>query len=84
MQYPTSKDARPEILTPLLTDEQVHQRYGPKPKTLANWRYEGKGPRFVKFGHLIRYRPEDLEEYLDGRVFKSTSEYSVFQNTLRK
>ena len=62
---------------PLLTDDQVFQLFGVKPKTLANWRCKGAGPAFVKVGHQVRYRPEDLKAFLDSRVFKSTAEYSV-------
>ena len=33
--------------------------------TLQNWRYAGKGPRFVKLGGTVRYRASDLEDWLD-------------------
>ncbi len=46
-------------------------------KTLDRWRWEGKGPRFVKIGHGIRYRPLDLQSYSASRVFDSTSGYSA-------
>ena len=66
-------------LIDLLTDEQVSQLSGVKPKTLANWRCKGIGPAFVKVGAQIRYRPEDLKAFFDSRVFKSTSEYAVYR-----
>ena len=34
--------------------------------TLANWRYLGRGPRFVRIGRHVRYRSEDLRAWLDG------------------
>ena len=70
--------------TALLTDDQVFQLCGIKPKTLANWRCTGVGPAFVKVGHHIRYRPQDLQAFLDSRVFKSTSDYSAYQAAQKK
>ena len=61
----------------LLTDEQVAELSGVKPKTLANWRCKGVGPKFVKVGATIRYRPEDLQAFIASRVFQSTTEYAV-------
>jgi hypothetical protein len=34
--------------------------------TLANWRYLGRGPKFVRIGRHVRYRSEDLRSWLDG------------------
>jgi hypothetical protein len=35
--------------------------------TLIHWRSRGGGPRFVKAGHFVRYRPEDVREWLERR-----------------
>lgn len=35
--------------------------------TLANWRTEGRGPRYVKSGKQILYRVSDLEAWLDAQ-----------------
>lgn len=35
---------------------------------LRKWRREGKGPRFVKLGRLIRYLVKDVEVWLDEQV----------------
>jgi hypothetical protein len=35
--------------------------------TLADWRYRRRGPAFVKVGRLVRYRPEDLDAWLDAQ-----------------
>ena len=32
--------------------------------TLANWRFQKKGPRFYKVNRKVIYRPEDIEAYL--------------------
>lgn len=31
---------------------------------LRRWRLEKSGPQFVKIGHLVRYRPDELETWL--------------------
>jgi len=40
---------------------------------LALWRCEGRGPRFVKAGR-IWYFKNDLDEWLSGRVYRSTAQ----------
>lgn len=37
---------------------------GLNPKTLANLRSQGRGPRFFKRGRKVFYRVEDLERWL--------------------
>lgn len=34
------------------------------PGRLAEWRYEGKGPVYVKIGRAVRYPLPELEKYL--------------------
>jgi hypothetical protein len=36
------------------------------PATPKQWRWQGKGPRYVKVGRHIRYRRADVEEWLAG------------------
>lgn len=42
----------------LLTTTEVANRLRLEPGTIENWRYQGKGPRFVRIGRVVRY-PED-------------------------
>lgn len=52
----------------LLTPEQAAARMGLKPQTLAVWRTTGRyGLPYIRAGRLIRYRPEDIDAFLDGR-----------------
>lgn len=44
-------------------------------KTLEAMRQKGNGPRFHKFGRRVLYKLADVEAYLTGRSFQSTSEY---------
>lgn len=30
----------------------------------SKWRIENRGPRFLKIGPLVRYRPQDIEQWL--------------------
>ncbi|MFD1253469.1 helix-turn-helix domain-containing protein [Devosia equisanguinis] len=43
------------------------------PKTLANLRSSGRGPRFVKMGQ-IRYRHSDLLDFIERASAQSTAE----------
>jgi hypothetical protein len=44
---------------------------GCAPRTLANWRSQRRGPRFIRVGRLIRYRIEDLQEYLNAGIVEA-------------
>lgn len=48
--------------------KEAAQYLGLKPKTLAHWAINGAGPRYIRIGRTIRYRPTDLEEYMESRV----------------
>lgn len=41
----------------LLSESEAAPRVGVKPKTLANWRTLGLGPKFIRAGRLIAYPP---------------------------
>jgi hypothetical protein len=48
-----------------------------KPNTLEIWRLNGKGPRFIKIGKLVRYAQSDLDAWLDSKTCTSTSQYAT-------
>ena len=58
---------------PLLEDREVAAKLKVTVGTLANWRVQGKGPRFLT-GRPVLYRTSDLAEYIKSRVRQSTSE----------
>ncbi len=58
----------------LLTERDAAPRCGVSPKTLANWRVLGRGPRFIKAGGRIAYDPADIETWKADRRVNSTSE----------
>ena len=43
-------------------------------KTLQAWRCRGVGPPFIRVGRLVRYRPQDIEAWIESRRVASTSE----------
>lgn len=48
----------------LLTESDVAERLQVSLASIRRWRLERRGPTFVKMGALVRYRPEDLENWL--------------------
>ncbi|MCX5870560.1 MAG: helix-turn-helix domain-containing protein [Deltaproteobacteria bacterium] len=45
-----------------------------KPATLEQWRWNGKGPKFIKLNRAVIYRKIDLDAFIEARVFGSTTE----------
>jgi predicted site-specific integrase-resolvase len=38
-------------------------------QSLRNWRHLGRGPVYCKRGHMVRYRVQDLLDYMSaGRI----------------
>ena len=61
----------------LLDEREAAARLKVALRTVQGWRTRGGGPPFLRLGRgrgAIRYRPEDLEAYLAGRVRTSTSD----------
>jgi len=48
----------------LLRETEVAKRLGLAPATLRKWRWEGRGPSFVRVGGAIRYDPADLRAFM--------------------
>lgn len=46
------------------TPEQLAERLQITTGTLAKWRLTGRGPRFRKFGSLVRYSTTDVATWL--------------------
>ena len=58
----------------LMTAEQVAAQIQISDKTLRKWRWEGKGPRYVKVGRKVAYRPADVEAFVQANLRASTSD----------
>ena len=50
-----------------LTNDPALVALGPY-STLAHWRSEGRGPKFIKLGSKVAYRGRDLNEWLASRT----------------
>ena len=48
-------------------------------RTLEKCRYLGGGPRFRKFGRIVRYTAADLDEWAKARSFDMTCEYEPYR-----
>ena len=48
----------------VLTTKQAARYLSISTKWLANQRWQGTGPRFLKLGGAVRYRQADLDAYL--------------------
>jgi predicted DNA-binding transcriptional regulator AlpA len=57
----------------LLTPGDLEALLGKPKAALANWRYQGLGPRFIKLGpKAVRYRAKDVESWLDQQTRQQT------------
>ena len=56
-----------------LTEIEVSDIINVPRRTLQAWRYQGRGPRYVKLGGSVRYRVTDLEKFLETRT-RTTSD----------
>lgn len=53
---------------PLRDEAFIAQKLECQVKTLQAWRTRGGGPKFVKVGRLVRYRDEDVAEWIASRT----------------
>lgn len=58
----------------LLTPKQVHETCGISPQTLANWRWMGTGPDYIKTSSArsgrVYYRPSAIERWLEAQTVR--------------
>ncbi len=40
--------------------------------TLNKWRCYGTGPKYLKLGRAVRYTKDELDKFLETRLFRST------------
>ncbi len=75
----------PEIGVMLLTATKAAGMLGVKPQTLARWRMDGRGPRFIRLGSTAKsrtaYTQAEIERWLDSHTATSTSEETVNRQT---
>lgn len=61
--------------TTVMNVQQAAEYLGLAVSTLNKWRCHGGGPVFIKMGRAVRYRRQDLDQFvMDGRT-KMTCEF---------
>lgn len=58
----------------LLTPKQLAALFAVNENTLAKWRLQGVGPKFVKIQRHVRYAANDVVRWTNERTFASTTE----------
>lgn len=58
----------------MLRTTEAARYIGLRKSTLEAWRVRGDGPVFLKLGKAVRYREQDLDDFLMARRCTSTSQ----------
>jgi|SRR5215469_13257176 len=68
-----SPKPRPEGEAPLLDELSAAHFLQISVRTLQGWRVAGKGPRFYKIGRKVRYKPRELERWVQTTIRGETN-----------
>ena len=68
-------------LRPLLSSKQVSAILGVTVGTVAKWRIDGTGPKFIKVSKYVVYDPNDITDWLNARRVSSTRDGAAVINT---
>jgi excisionase family DNA binding protein len=52
----------------LISTERLAERLDVPLGTIYRWNHYGIGPRGIRVGRHVRYRPEDVESWLDSQA----------------
>jgi predicted site-specific integrase-resolvase len=55
-------------LDDLLTTEQASEVLNVRSVTLANWRWNGRGPAYIRVGKVVRYSRKAISEYINAHT----------------
>ncbi|WP_208981970.1 helix-turn-helix domain-containing protein [Pseudovibrio sp. Ad46] len=58
----------------LITEAAAADYLGISIRTIQAWRVRGGGPKYVKLGKAVRYRPSDIQVWIESHLTSSTSE----------
>lgn len=58
----------------LLTNNETATLLGLKNNSLEIWRLQGKGPKFIKIGRLVRYAEAEIYAWIEAQTRTSTSQ----------
>ena len=59
---PAPGDVPPDRV--MLNEKQVAKELGVSTLTLKKWRWEGKGPEWVKIERTVRYKRSDVDKWI--------------------
>jgi predicted DNA-binding transcriptional regulator AlpA len=59
--------ATPNTLESLLTERDVARITGLSVASVRRWRLLRQGPKYIKIGAAVRYKPEDVATWLESR-----------------
>lgn len=67
----------------VMTEKQAADYLKVKVRTVQAWRYRGGGPQYVRgSSKYVRYRKEDVDQWLQERITSSTSELTEAEKAL--
>lgn len=58
----------------LLTTRELAEKLHKTAAALAQWRYKGTGPKFIKIGGTVQYRASDVETWLNEQTRTQTGQ----------
>ncbi|MGH2718639.1 MAG: helix-turn-helix transcriptional regulator [Actinomycetota bacterium] len=64
-------------LSPLISVEELADILGVPVNTVYKWRHRGLGPAPIRVGRFLRFDPEDVRSWLEGRKAASVGKYRV-------
>jgi hypothetical protein len=68
------------MTNPLLTPAEAGEQLGLTPAALAQLRYTGSGPCFIKLtAKAVRYRQSDLDSWIAAKARTSTRDCDIAQ-----
>ena len=72
-QTETKQEINKKKLAPklFLKSTEVEELYGINARTLANWRHKMTGPKYHKVGGAVRYKVEDLDQFMETKKIRT-------------
>ena len=61
-------------MSKLATPEEYAEYRATTTRALADERYRGTGPRFIRYGRAIRYRWTDIHAYEEANTFERSDQ----------
>ena len=57
----------------LITPGTLAERWNVTIATLSQWRWNGRGPQYLKLGRRVMYRIQDIAAFEDQKTYRDTS-----------